>query len=352
MKIFKSTLTILVTAFLVWFVWNKLQHNKAQMEETARLASQINDIFPVEVEEVKMKLLKGNTDATGKLMPNKLIYLISDTQGKVTELKKRKGAFVKRGEVIAKVNDEGLQNQLALANSNLEKLKTDRQRLENLLAGEAATKRQLEEIELGIKNAETNIALLKENIGNTTIKSPMTGHISMLFIELGSFVGGGMQVAEIVDVTRLKLLARVSEELVIKLRNGQRVEILVEVFPDQIFTGVISLIAVKADFGGKYQVEISITDNKNLPLKAGMFAKVKFNEGEKEALVIPRKAVIGSIQAPQVFVIEDGRASLRTIKVGVHDSYEVEVTEGLKIGEQVVVNGKINLAEGTKVEIR
>jgi len=173
----------------------------------------------------------------------------------------------------------------------------------------------------------------------------------MLFIEQGSFVGGGMKIAEIVDVSRLKLVVRVSEEVVVKLKKGQKVKVKVDVFPEEEFDAAISLIAVKADYGGKYQIEITLSDKKNLPLKAGMFARAYFGGEERNSMVIPRKAIIGSIQSPKVYVVKEGKASLRSLKIGFHNSEKVEVTQGLEEGEQVVVNGQINLAEGTKVVI-
>jgi len=312
---------------------------------------EINEVFPVEVKTAEMQALDHANFAVGKLMPNKLMYLISDTQGKVVNLAKRNGDYVKKGEMIAQVDDSPLQNQLALAEANLVKLEKDSHRLGNLLKGEAVTKRQVEEIALGKKNAETNISTLQINIDNTTIKSPMSGHISMLFIEQGSFVGGGMQIAEIVDISQVKLLARVSEEVVVKLKKGQLVTILVDVFPDKPLKGKITRLAVKGDFGGKYQLEILIMNKEGLELKAGMFAKAKFEERELEALVIPRKAIVGSIQAPEVFVLENDAVALKTIEVGYFDSEIVEVIAGISIGQQVVVNGQINLVNGTKVSV-
>lgn len=351
MKVLKSIFSIVIIFLLCWLVWRQLQHNKAERAETQRLVAQINEVFPVEVAEAQFKKLENATTAVGKLMPHKLMYLISDTQGKVVDLAKRNGDYVKKGEMIAQVDDSPLQNQLALAEASLVKLEKDSQRLNNLLKGEAVTQRQVEELNLGKKNAETNIALLASHIDNSTIKSPMSGHISMLFIEQGSFVGGGMQIAEIVDISQMKLLARVSEEVVVKLKKGQAVTILIDVFPEKKLTGRVSRIAVKSDFGGKYQVEMMIANKQNLALKAGMFAKAKFEEKEQEALVIPRKAIVGSIQNPSVYVLENDKASLKTLDIGFFDSEIVVVEEGLEVGQQVVVNGQINLVEGTQVRI-
>lgn len=342
----------MVIGGLCWFVWSKLNANKAKMSETARLAAQINDVFPVEVATAGEASLEKGVSVYGKLMPGKMAYLLADAIGKVTKLYKRKGEKVRKGEVIAKVEDATLQSKRQLAQANLDKLKLDRQRVANLVAGDAATVRQLEQVDLGIKTAEDAITMIDEALKNTNLKAPVTGEISDIFTEEGMLVGGGAKVAEIISTTELKMLARVSEEVVVKLKEGQKVNLKIDVFPEMTFPGVVSLVSAKGDFGGKYQVEIAITDRKEKALRTGMYATVEFLEGEKTALMIPRKAIVGSIQDPEIYVVKDSTASLRKLEIGAYDSDRVEVLAGLKVGEQVVLSGQINLREGVKVDVR
>lgn len=351
-KVLKSIFAVVVIMGLCWFVWSKLNSNKAKTEKTARLAAQINDIFPVEVTIVGEETIEEGVAVYGKLMPGKMAYLLADAVGKVTKLYKRKGEKVRKGEVIAKVEDATLQSKRQLAQANLEKFKLDRQRVANLVAGDAATVRQLEQVDLGIKTAEDAITTIDEALKNTNLKAPVTGEISEIFTEEGMLVGGGAKVAEIISTTELKMLARVSEEVVVKLKEGQKVNLKIDVFPNITFPGEVTFIAAKGDFGGKYQIEIEILDKKGKELRTGMYATVEFLEGEKQALMIPRKAIIGSIQDPEVYVVKDSMATLRKLEIGAYDSDKVEVLVGLKKGEQVVLSGQINLREGAKVDVR
>ena len=351
-KIVKSLFALLVIFGLCWFVWSKLNANKAKTEETARLAAQINNIYPVEITIAGKEQMEQGVGVYGKLMPGKMAYLLADAVGKVTRLYKRKGDRVTKGEVIAKVEDETLQSKLSLANANLAKLKLDRQRVANLVAGDAATVRQLEQVDLGIKTAEDAITTIRQALNNTNLKAPVTGVISEIFTEQGMLVGGGAKVAEIISTEELKMLSRVSEEVVVQLKEGQKVNVKIDVFPEMTFPGEVSLIAAKGDFGGKYQVEVTILDKKNQELRTGMYATVEFLEGEKTTLMIPRKAIIGSIQDPEVYVVKDSVASLRKLEIGHYSSDKVEVLAGLKAGEQVVLSGQINLREGVKVDVR
>lgn len=351
-KFIRSIFALLVIFALCWFVWSRLNANKAKMSDTARLAAQINDIFPVEVATAGESELDEGVGVYGRLMPGKMAYLLADAIGKVTKLYKRKGEKVKKGEVIAKVEDTTLQSKRQLAQANLDKLKLDRQRVANLVEGDAATVRQLEQVDLGIATAEDAITTINEAIKNTSLKAPVTGEISEIFTEEGMLVGGGAKVAEIISITELKMLARVSEEVVVRLKEGQKVNLKIDVFPKMTFPGVVSLVSAKGDFGGKYQVEITILDHKGKELRTGMYATVEFLEGEKTALMIPRKAIVGSIQNPEIYVVQDSTATLRKLEIGTYNSDRVEVLAGLKVGEQVVLSGQINLREGVKVDVR
>ena len=93
-------------------------------------------------------------------------------------------------------------------------------------------------------------------------------------------------------------------------------------------------------------------NDKENPLKAGMFAKVKFTGIEnREAVVIPREALVGSVKNPQVFVVDNGIARLRDLVVGDQAGTSIQVLHGLTEGETIVVSGQNNLVDGVGVEI-
>ncbi|MGA1250399.1 MAG: efflux RND transporter periplasmic adaptor subunit, partial [Candidatus Kapaibacteriota bacterium] len=88
------------------------------------------------------------------------------------------------------------------------------------------------------------------------------------------------------------------------------------------------------------------------PLKAGMFGRVRFNSVEKsQALIIPRKALIGSIKNAKVFVVNNGRVELRPVQTGSDAGTMLEIVSGLQPGESIVTNGQNNLRSGSKVTI-
>jgi len=171
-------------------------------------------------------------------------------------------------------------------------------------------------------------------------------------VDVGAMVQPGMTVANVVDITTLKVRLNVAERDVFKLGEGDRVEVTTEVYPGVRFDGKIQSIASKGDEAHTYPVEVVLQNSKQHPLKAGMFGRVAFTSvGVEKALTIPRDALVGSVKEPKVFVVDSTRAFLRSIVVGEISGGTLTVTGGLREGERVVVNGQNNLQDSTTVSV-
>jgi membrane fusion protein, multidrug efflux system len=125
------------------------------------------------------------------------------------------------------------------------------------------------------------------------------------------------------------------------------------VFPDTKLPGTVTNIGLRSDNSFTYDVEIEVMNPANNPLRGGMHAKAAFTfDNNRRGLVLPRKAINGSIQDAKVYVVEDSVAHLRPVQLGVIQSERVEVISGLKEGEKVVIAGQLNLTDGSKVAPR
>jgi RND family efflux transporter MFP subunit len=208
-------------------------------------------------------------------------------------------------------------------------------------------------VELGILAAEAKEKGLKKQISNTSIKAPMTGSMGLRFIERGSVIGPGIQVAQITNLEKLFLMIKVTERDVLNIRKGQIVKVLADVYPDAPVSGKVTNIGLRADNAFNYDVEIEVPNPKNTPMRAGMHAKAMFTfDANRQGLILPRKAIAGSLQEAKVYVVaQDSLVQVRNIRVGgvYHD--KVEILSGLQQSDQVVVTGQLNLTEGAKVQV-
>lgn len=341
----------LVTIALVGGCSAILWMNKQKIEEKSKLDGNLETI-PVYVEKLQKTKMGADFEVSGSFLPIHELTLQAEGQGKVVALEIRTGDFVRAGQVMARLDDELLLSQLKLAVAAKEKAQADLNKYEGLLKADAISSQQVEEAKLGLKKAETDVATLKKQLEYTTIKAPVQGTINRRFIEIGSLVMPGTTIAEIVDVSRLKFLANVSESEAANIRTGHQVEVVSTLFPGVIYSGKVTSVGVKADDARRFPVEIEIVNNPEHQLRAGMFGTARFGTGvPRETLLISRNSIVGSIKNPRVYVIEGEIAMMKDIRIGASSDYQVEVIAGLKEGELVVTSGQINLENSARVKI-
>ena len=348
----KKLIYLLVTLLVIGGIVYTLASNKEEMEKTAAIASQKSDAIPVVMTTPAIGRIDRSFSVNGNFAPDQSLTLLSETQGQVISLRKEKGDRVKAGEVLAQVENEVLQANQINAQANFEKAKRDLERFQNLAAGDAITQRQLEEVKLGYENARANLIMAKQRLEKSRIVAPISGIINESYIEIGSFLNPGTKLFDIVNVAKLKLNAKVSEQEVLLIQQGDSATVLASVMPEKTFAGIVTAIGAGADKAMKYDVEIEVRNAAEAPLRAGMYGTARFEVPDtREALLLDREAIATSLQDPKVFVVKEGKAYLKEVKVGATANGKVEIISGLEPGEQVVHSGQINLKNGTKVSI-
>jgi membrane fusion protein (multidrug efflux system) len=205
-----------------------------------------------------------------------------------------------------------------------------------------------------LRNAANRVAQSKTKISDSHIKAPISGIINKRHIEVGAYLSAGTALFDIVDVSKLKLNVSVNESQVVQLQPGSKVDIKVPVFPDQTFSGRVTFIAPKADASLNFPLEIKVDNVPGNKIRAGMYASAVFKfEKQGEAIVIPRSAFVGSVNANQVYVLEGGdKVRLTKVTPGAVMGESVVIYSGLTEGQSIVTTGQINLVDGATVAVQ
>jgi membrane fusion protein, multidrug efflux system len=329
----------------------KLKENKKTIEDSAKLTQERNTEMPVNTAIIGKKDITGGISVTGTYQPFKELAVISDAQGRITQLNVKDGDVVREGAVILAVDNDLLKNQLDIAKVNLKKTENDLTRLRNLLGDGGVTQQQIDDAENGIENMKANIRSLEKQISLTLMKAPITGTVSGKSIERGGVVAPGMKIMDLINVQRLKMKVYLTEDEVMQVKKGQRVELKADLYPTRGFVGVVNLIDVKADNSKRFLVEVEL-DNPGGSLKAGMDGTALFNAGRSMSiLALPRASIVGSVRDAKVYVVQNGVAELRKVQLGnIYGEY-VSILSGLSEGDEVVRAGQINLEDGMKVRV-
>lgn len=245
--------------------------------------------------------------------------------------------------------------QMDAANLKQKKLQLDNQRIEfqrmdELYKVGGASKSEWDASKMQLDVQETSYKNLLEN---TSLLSPVTGVVTARNYDNGDMYSGGEPVLTVEQITPVKLLINVSETYFTKVKKGAPVNVKLDVFGDEEFTGKISLVYPTIDPATRtFQVEIQLP-NRDQKVRPGMFARATLNFGTADNVVVPDLAIVKQAGSGDryVYVYKDGKVSYNKVELGRRMGAEYELRSGVPDNSQVVVAGQARLINGTEVEV-
>ena len=306
----------------------------------------------VQVDSVRNDNFQKSFTYTGTFTPIKEVFIVPQVHGEVTNVTFKEGDVVSQNQQLVQVDDDLLQAQLTAAETSYQTAKRNLERYQLASSSGGVSQLQLDNLNLNFRNAEAQLKQLTKQISLSKLKAPFTGTVTFKDVEVGSVVGNSA-IARITDLSQMKLEISVPEKEVGMFHEGDEVLVDTDVYPTKSFKGVVCFVADRADNAHNYTIKIAVTnEDSSARLKAGMYGVASVSKTlNNGALLIPRSALLGSAKNPQVFVIDDDTAGLKTIQTGTTNEDFIEVTMGLSAGEIVVTGGQINLTDGVKVAI-
>ncbi|MBO8126599.1 MAG: efflux RND transporter periplasmic adaptor subunit [Firmicutes bacterium] len=248
-----------------------------------------------------------------------------------------------------------LVGQVDAAEAQVEVAKAGLAAAESRLAAvkKGATKEQLDAAKAQVKQAKTAWELAKLQLEYTQVTAPIFGQVAQLSVEEGGVVAPGNPGCVLVDTRTMEAEVFVPESYINKLSVGDQVPLTATALPGVTFYGTIQTISPMADTRTQqFPVKISVKNEDN-QLKAGMFGTVTFVVGtEKDVLIVPVDAVLYDRGQPFVYTVEDGRAQVCEIEVGLESAGMIAVRSGLTEGAQVIIKGQHQVKNGSPVEVR
>jgi membrane fusion protein (multidrug efflux system) len=205
-----------------------------------------------------------------------------------------------------------------------------------------------------VAKAEVIAFIDRDEVGLTfakaPVESPISGVVGKVMVDIGSNVSAQTPVALVVDMEKVKVSLDVPEKYLTKITLGMHATVTVDAYSEQSFDGILEKINPVLDIPTRtIQVEILI-DNKDHKLRSGMYAKVKLVTQEyKNTLAVLKEAVLGREPKQYVYVVDGQKAQLKEITTGVRQGAYLQVKEGVKAGDKVVIMGQQRLYEGALV---
>ena len=257
------------------------------------------------------------------------------------------GDPVREGQLIVTLDPTQYTQQLV----QLKTVEDDYNRLLPVYEAGGISAQQIEQAKAQLDVQREVVANLKKNI---EVRSPISGVVTARNYESGDLFAQ-QPILHIMQIDPLKVIANISEQYFSNVKVGMPVKLTVDIFPDEEFTGTVSLIYPALDPTTRtFKVEVKVPNAKRT-LRPGMYARTTFDMGSKEGVMVPDVAVqkqVGSAER-YLYVIEgDSVAERRSIKVGRQVGDRVDILSGVEPGEPVAVTALSKLFDGAAVDVK
>lgn len=397
-------LVIAVAVAGIWLARKSTRGNKTEPGPGAGPASaetRVSVPLPVKVSAARVADLEKRIKSPGEVFSERKVVLKAEVKGILKKLQIEEGLKVQSGQVLAELDDKPYRLQLeqeeasrlkALSELLLDhlfqqpELKSNTSDLDNLkkeeeafLKAEAAHKQGLisqaeldkarRDYELalissglkrdeiiaaskGLTQAEINVKRARMELAKTRITAPFSGVITQVRVSPGENIEAGREICTLVDLSQLKIEAKVLETLIGKIMFGREADIHFSAYPGKVFKGRVGAISPLVSPTERTCSVFIHLDNPAGQIKPGMHAEVEIvSDIFPRRLLVPQAAVLVRGSRPLVFVVENGLAKWRYIQTGEENEEYVEVLEGVREGEQVIIEGHLTLAHDSAVRI-
>jgi membrane fusion protein (multidrug efflux system) len=308
--------------------------------------------MPVKAVAAKLGPAADEAVAVGSLRADESVMIRPEISGRVAEIGFDEGTSVKKGALLARLDQAELAAVLA-SSSALAKLDAQRtERAEDLFKKGFISQQALDESRSNLARSLAKQSEDQARLAKTEIRAPFAGVAGLRQVSQGAFVAAGTDIARLEKIDQLKLDFRVPEAFLARLRVGQQVKTQVDAYPGESFGGSIFAIEPAVDEATRtVQVRARIA-NPSLKLRPGMFGRVQLQlEVRSNAVWIPEQAIVPRGQDSYVFRVAAGKAELVKVQTGTRRVGEVEIRSGLAAGDLVVTEGTQRIGPGMAVTV-
>lgn len=301
----------------------------------------------IKTEEIATQQVAQTEEFTATIEPYKKNFITPAVQGvRIDRILVDVGDRVKQGQLVAEMDPTNYNQQLV----NLQNAKDTYERTKKVFEAGGVSQQQLDQTYNNLSIQQEILDNLKKNI---KLLSPIDGVITMRNEEAGNLFSN-QPIFQVMQINKLKVKVNISEQFYPVVKVGTPVAVSVDIFPDEVFEGKVTLIHPAMDATTRtFTVEVTIPNAKER-LRPGMFSRSVINMGERESVMIPDVAIQRQAGTNErfVFVIKDGVAERRVVTLGRQVGNKIEALSGVEAGEQIAVTGISKLDQGRAVEVQ
>jgi multidrug efflux system membrane fusion protein len=275
--------------------------------------------------------------------------------GIVKSIAVNQGDTVREGQRLAEIEQAEVDAQVEQARQALEKAKRDAERGERLYADQVISLEQLQDLKTQLAVSEAAFRSAQFNRNYSTIVAPRDGTILRRLADERELVGPGAPILVLGTQSGFVVRAGLADREVVQIKPGDRARVRLDALPDTILEGAVTEVATAANpASGLFDIELALKHT-DTPLRSGLLAKVTihpFAADSASLSYVPIAAIVeGEGLRASVFVLENGHARQRAVRVAFIEGESVALADGANVGETVITDGALYLEDGEAVSV-
>lgn len=335
-----------LTAFLLSILLISCSEKEGKEEQTEAKAS----ATLVEVFVVQEEALNESIHTSGNILANESVSLVSEATGIVKKIHFEEGEKVKKGQLLLELDNSDLIAELREINTKIKLAEDKKSRAVGLFEAKGISRESLDEISTNLESLKAQRSRVQANINKSRIVAPFSGTIGLRNISEGGYVSANSNVANLVDITPLKIEFPLAEKYQNAVKIGDKVSFSTSSLANKLDAEVYAIEPL-VDKASRTITVRAMYPNKDEKLFPGGYADVTFKlQTFEEAIVIPNQAIIPVVDGKKVLLVEDGKVQSRKVETGIRMADFIQVNKGLSAGDSVITSGILQVRDGDKVD--
>ncbi len=322
---------------------------------------------PVEIASVEKKSVAAKVSLIGDVEPALKSTVASEGAGIVQEFRIREGDFVKKGDLLVRINSRELLLRVKAAEAARERIRVglgnaakELKRVNRLKKTASIAEKRVDEAEADywmhyheLSRSQAEIERLKYEMDQTRVVAPFSGFIVKEHTMVGEWLQTGGPVVTLHDLSRILITVNVPARYYVQLALNSEVAVSIKDVSNTSFTGKIDAMLAQGDSNARtFPVKVGLNNEKHR-IKGGMEARVTFDLSRlEEVLLVPKDALVPAGDQWRLFRVIDGKALPVVVTVGGYYNGSAAVDGALAAGDQVVIRGNERLRPGQPVAVQ
>jgi membrane fusion protein, multidrug efflux system len=300
---------------------------------------------------VKQVPLENNITIPGSILPNEQIELRSELSGRIEKLNFIEGTFVRKGDLLVKVDDSELRAQLQKLDAQYDQAIADEQRKKQLIEVNGITQEEYDAAVTAVRGLEADISLIKTRISKSNIRAPFDGYVGLRMQSPGAYVTTGDIISTLVETNPAKIEFNVPERYVSGIHKGMIVTFNTS-GDDTEYKGRVYANDPMIDLSSRSLKVRAVCENPQNKLVPGAFVELSLGlQKIDNALMVPTTALVPLLNSQNVYIVKNGTARLQEVTTGIRTENRVQITKGVQTGDTLALTGLLALRNGMPVSI-